>query len=45
MMKIGVEFLMELTLKGVCDVQKIPGARGYFLAFIKCGILINPCGL
>ncbi|MDH6372394.1 hypothetical protein M2444_004207 [Paenibacillus sp. PastF-3] len=45
MMKIGVEFLMELTLKGVCDVQKIPGARGYFLAFIKCRILINPCGL
>jgi hypothetical protein len=35
-MKIGVEFLMEPTLKGVCGVLKNPGARGYFLAFIKC---------
>lgn len=34
-MKIGVEFLMEPTLKGVCRVLKNPGARGYFLALLN----------
>lgn len=35
MVKIGVEFLMELILKGACETQKIPVTRGYCLAFIN----------
>lgn len=35
MVKIGVEFLMELILKGACETQKIPVARGNFLALLN----------